>query len=73
MKKIINKCNIIPIHQIGFPISFENIIPDDDSVRVLYDVMEGLDYTELKRTYSTMRDVNIRVNVLKQKIINKYM
>ena len=46
--------NIIPIHQIGFPISFENIIPDSDSVRVLYDVMEGLDYTELNRTYSTI-------------------
>ena len=46
--------NIIPIHQIGFPISFENIIPDDDSVRVLYKVMEGLDFTELKSTYSTI-------------------
>ena len=45
---------IIPIHQIGFPISFENIIPDDDSVRVLYKVMEGLDFTELKSTYSTI-------------------
>lgn len=48
------KNNIIPIHQIGFPISFENIIPDDDSVRMLYDVMEGLDYTELNKTYSTI-------------------
>ena len=48
------KNNIIPIHQIGFPISFENIIPDDDSVRVLYKVMEGLDFTELKSTYSTI-------------------
>ncbi|AQS10503.1 transposase DDE domain protein [Clostridium saccharobutylicum] len=46
--------NIIPIHQIGFPISFENIIPNDDSVRMLYDVMEGLDYTELNKTYSTI-------------------
>lgn len=48
------KNNIIPIHQIGFPISFENIIPEDDSVRMLYDVMEGLDYTELNKTYSTI-------------------
>jgi transposase len=48
------KNNIIPIHQIGFPISFENIIPNDDSVRMLYDVMEGLDYTELNKTYSTI-------------------
>ena len=49
-----NTNNIIPIYQIGFPISLENIIPDSDSVRVLYDVMEGLDYTELNRTYSTI-------------------
>lgn len=49
-----NKNNIIPIHQIGFPISFENIIPEDDSVRLLYDVTEGLDYTELYKTYSTI-------------------
>ncbi|BCZ45559.1 hypothetical protein psyc5s11_16260 [Clostridium gelidum] len=48
------KNNIIPIHQIGFQISFENIIPNDDSVRMLYDVMEGLDYTELNRTYSSI-------------------
>lgn len=48
------KNNIIPIHQIGFPISFGNIILDDDSVRMLYDVMEGLDYTELNKTYSTI-------------------
>ncbi|MDS0528586.1 IS1182 family transposase [Clostridium sp. SHJSY1] len=48
------KNNIIPIHQIGFPINFENIIPYDDSVRMLYDVMEGLDYTELNKTYSTI-------------------
>ena len=49
-----NTNNIIPIHQIGFPISLENIIPDSDSVRVLYNVMEGLDYSELNRTYSTI-------------------
>ena len=45
--------NIIHIHQLGLPISFENIIPDDDSVRLLYDVTEGLNYTELYKTYST--------------------
>ena len=39
--------NIIPIDQIGFPINFENIIHHDDSVRMLYDVTEGLYYTEL--------------------------
>ncbi len=49
-----NTNNIIPMHQIGFPINIENIISDSDSVRVLYDVMEGLDYSELNRTYSTI-------------------
>ena len=54
MKYINNKFNnIIHIHQLGLPISFENIIPDDDSVRLLYDVTEGLNYTELYKTYST--------------------
>ncbi|WP_455794372.1 transposase, partial [Clostridium butyricum] len=42
------------IIKIGFPINIENIISDSDSVRVLYDVMEGLDYSELNRTYSTI-------------------
>ena len=41
------------IHQLGLPISFENIIPDDDSVILLYDVTEGLNYTDLYKTYST--------------------
>ncbi len=49
-----NTNNIIPMHQIGFPINLENIISDSDSVKVLYDVMEGLDYSELNRTYSTI-------------------
>lgn len=47
MKYINNKFNnIIHIQQLGLPISFKNIIPDDDSVRLLYDVTEGLNYTE---------------------------
>ena len=54
MKYINNKFNnIIHIHHLGLTISFENIIPDDDSVRLLYDVTEGLNYTELYKTYST--------------------
>ena len=36
--------NINPIHQIGFPIDVEIIIPEDDPVRLLYEVTEGLDY-----------------------------
>ena len=50
---IMKNQNIIDIHQLSLPISFENIIPDDDSVRLLYNVTEGLNYTELYNTYST--------------------
>ncbi|SFD50664.1 IS1182 family transposase [Clostridium uliginosum] len=46
--------NIIPIHQIGFPINLENIIPKDDSVRLLYEVTEGLNYSKLYEAYSTI-------------------
>ncbi len=62
-----NTNNIIPMHQIGFPINIENIISDSDSVRVLYDVMEGLDYSELNRTYSTIGrnpDIKVRTEFL---------
>lgn len=51
-----NKNNNIPIQQIGFTISFENIIPEDDSVRLLYNVAEGLDYTESYKTYSNFNN-----------------
>ena len=50
---IMKNQNIIDIHQLSLPISFENIIPDDDSVRLLFNVTEGLNYTELYNTYST--------------------
>ena len=48
-----NKTNIIPRHQIGLPITLEIIIPKNDSVRTLYEVTEGLDYSKLYKTYST--------------------
>lgn len=44
---------VIPIHQIGFPIDSEIMIPKDDSVRLLYEVTEGLDYSNLYKAYST--------------------
>ena len=46
MKKNKFKNNIIHIHQLGFPINLEIIIPKDDSVRTLYEVTEGLDYSK---------------------------
>lgn len=48
------KNKIIPIHQIGFPINLDFIIPDNDSVKLLYEVTEGLDYSKLYQAYSKM-------------------
>ena len=53
MKNIKLKNNIIHIHQLGFPINLEIIIPKDDSVRTLYEVTEGLYYSKLYEAYST--------------------
>ena len=46
--------NIIHIHQVVFPINLEIIIPKNDSVRTLYEVTEGLDYSQLYKAYSTI-------------------
>ena len=45
---------IIPIHQIGLTIITNFTIPEDDSVRLLFKVTEGLDYSKLYETYSTL-------------------
>ena len=41
------------VHQLVLPIETEFIIPEDDSVRLLSQVMEELDYTNLYKAYST--------------------
>lgn len=53
MKKFIYKNNSINIYQIGYPINLEIIIPEYDSVRTLYEVMNELDYSKLYEAYST--------------------
>ena len=35
------------------PLNLEGLIPEDDSVRLLSHVLEGLDYTELYAAYSS--------------------
>ena len=52
MKNIKLKNNIINIHKLGFPINLEIIIPKEYSVRTLYEVTEGLDYSKLYEAYS---------------------
>ena len=48
------KKNVIPMQQIGFPIQVPFIPKEDDPVRLLFEVTEGLDYTNLYKTYSTL-------------------
>ena len=42
------------MQQIGFPIRIPFIPKEDDPVRLLFEVTEGLDYTNLYKTYSTL-------------------
>ena len=42
------------MQQIGFPIQVPFIPKEDDPVRLLFEVTEGLDYTNLYKTYSTL-------------------
>lgn len=40
-------------YQLILPLNYEVIIPEDDSVRLLSQILEELDYTELYRAYSS--------------------
>lgn len=42
------------IHQIVLPINLEIMIPIDDSVRLLYEITEELNYEKLYKSYSTI-------------------
>ena len=39
-------------YQLVLPLDLEVLIPEDDSVRLLREVMEGLDYSKLYKAYS---------------------
>jgi transposase len=40
-------------YQLVLPFSLEGLIPEDDSVRLLSHILEGLDYTKLYKAYSS--------------------
>ena len=62
------------MQQIGFPIQTPFIPKEDDPVRLLFEVTEGLDYTELYNTYSTLgRNPAIDPAILFRIIIYGYM
>ena len=62
------------MQQIGFPIQTPFIPKEDDPVRLLFEVTEGLDYTELYNTYSTLgRNPAIDPAILFRILIYGYM
>ena len=62
------------MHQIGFPIQANYIPHEDDSVRLLFEVTEGLDYSKLYETYSAKgRNPAIEPAILFRIIIYGYM
>ena len=66
--------NVIPMQQIGFPIQTPFIPKENDSVRLLFEVTEGLDYTNLYKTYSTQgRNPAIDPVILFRIVIYGYM
>ena len=42
-------------YQLFLPLSLEGLIPEDDSVRLLSHISEGLNYTELYKANSSAR------------------
>lgn len=62
------------MHQIGFPIKTTFIPSEDDSVRLLFEVTEGLNYKKLYDTYSTLgRNPVVDPVILFRIIIYGYM
>ena len=41
-------------YQLVLPLNWECLIPEDDSVRLLSHILEGLNYTKLYQTYSSV-------------------
>ena len=53
-KNYINNYNV---YQLVFPVETGILIPEDDSVRLLSQIMEELDYTNLIRAYSPKGEI----------------
>lgn len=71
--KTFNK-NVIPMHQIGFPIQATFIPREDDPVRLLFKITEELNYRKLYKTYSTLgRNPAVDPIILFRIIVYRYM
>lgn len=47
-------------YQLKLPLNLETIIPEDDSVRLLSQFVEGMDLTDLYSTYERINSVSPR-------------
>ena len=75
--KIIQQKNYTEIngyYQLVLPLNIEMLIPDDDSVRLLSQILEGLNYEKLYRAYSsTGRKPTVKPRVMFKILTYAYM
>lgn len=61
-------------YQLVLPFNFEVLIPEDDSVRLLSHILEGLNYTELIKAYSSIgRKPAVEPKILFKVLTYSYM
>ncbi len=69
-----NYTNNCKVYQLVFPVETEILIPEDDSVRLLSQIMEELDYTKLIMAYSSQgRNPVVEPKILFKILIYAYM
>lgn len=69
-----NYSNNCSVYQLIFPLDTGILIPEDDSVRLLSQVMEELDYTVLIKAYSTQgRNSAVPPHILFKILVYAYM
>lgn len=62
------------VYQLVLPLNMEVIIPEDDSVRLLCHITEGLDYTNLNKAYSSKgRNPAVKPKTLFKVLVYAYM
>ena len=69
-----NYTNNCKVYQLVFPVETGILIPEDDSVRLLSQIMEELDYTKLYQAYSSQgRNPVVEPEILFKILIYAYM
>jgi len=69
-----NYTNNCKVYQLVFPVETGILIPEDDSVRLLSQIMEELDYTKLYQAYSSQgRNPVVEPKILFKILIYAYM